>query len=356
MIMQRRTFVKSLAAGLAMPLLPLPLASQATVQSTSSNSSLASPTAANDTLRLLLVACGGAGLAMCRSIDSRRQGLAGVLALDTSQRALIQAPLGSQQWLIADAKARKPTTAGQAYRATLACAAELSAAIADSHGLIIVAGTGGAAGSGIAQAMHELAARQGVGSQLFLTRPFAFESVLRQRVAAHTFAALQAQGAGILDFDLNTASTAAGPQATVGEVIDTAAVALDHYLWQVSGSVQTPGLVGIDYADVQAVMTHPTQAIRSCLGWGDGCGAQRVAVAMAQALPRALLASGRQPVHGIGVAIQASRETLKLRELNQVMLAVRTALGDQALTMFSASHDQTLGDALRVSVVVGRLA
>jgi cell division protein FtsZ len=51
------------------------------------------------------------------------------------------------------------------------------------------------------------------------------------------------------------------------------------------------------------------------------------------------------------VNIAASEETLKLRETKQVMNTICTQTSDDAIIKFGAVFDESLGDAMRVTVV-----
>jgi cell division protein FtsZ len=88
------------------------------------------------------------------------------------------------------------------------------------------------------------------------------------------------------------------------------------------------------------------------MGSAQHSGDDRAVKAAEEAISCPLLdGSNLRAARGVLVNITASEETLKLRETKQVMNAVCAQIGDDAIIKFGAVFDDTLGDAMRVTVV-----
>ncbi|HBI70475.1 MAG TPA: cell division protein FtsZ, partial [Massilia sp.] len=84
----------------------------------------------------------------------------------------------------------------------------------------------------------------------------------------------------------------------------------------------------------------------------EHAGDDRAAKAAAEAIACPLLdGANLRAARGVLVNIAASEETLKLRETKLVMNTVCAQTNDDAIIKFGAVYDETLGDAMRVTVV-----
>lgn len=108
--------------------------------------------------RITLVSCGGAAQALCRGLRPADLGLHRHLALDSSPRACHPE---SQRWVVS-AGERKPKTPEAARHATHRFAGDIGKVMHGSDLVIIAAGPGGAAGTGIALGVQDIAARLGI--------------------------------------------------------------------------------------------------------------------------------------------------------------------------------------------------
>jgi cell division protein FtsZ len=88
------------------------------------------------------------------------------------------------------------------------------------------------------------------------------------------------------------------------------------------------------------------------MGSAQHAGEDRAVKAAEEAISCPLLdGKNLRAARGLLVNIAASEETLKLRETKQVMNTICAQTSDDAIIKFGAVYDDTLGDAMRVTVV-----
>jgi cell division protein FtsZ len=108
-------------------------------------------------------------------------------------------------------------------------------------------------------------------------------------------------------------------------------------------------MVNVDFEDVRTVMRQTGMAM---MGSAQHSGEDRAVKAAEEAISCPLLdGSNLRAARGVLVNIAASEETLKLRETKLVMNTVCSQTSDDAIIKFGAVFDETLGDAMRVTVV-----
>jgi len=113
--------------------------------------------------------------------------------------------------------------------------------------------------------------------------------------------------------------------------------------------ITVPGMVNVDFEDVRTVMRQTGMAM---MGSAQHEGEDRAVKAAEEAISCPLLdGSNLRAARGLLVNIAASEESLKLRETRLVMDTICAQTSDDAIIKFGAVFDDTLGDAMRVTVV-----
>jgi|GEM_PF-3436315 len=310
------------------------------------------PTVDDFGTRVSLVAIGGAGVAMVNRIDKARYGLHKIIAIDTSARALKNAK-ADHVILLNDADKRKPATANLAWELGEQQRAIVEREIADAHLVIIVAGMGGTTGTGVALSVAAAARRQNALTVAFAVTPFAFEAQQRQINSAAGIQALQSVAHSVTIVSNERLAQQFATQASFTEVIAQGSTALHHFLWNTSGCLTHPGLVGIDFEDIRTVLDSRGL---SGIGWGEAVGDKRAEQAVQQALSHAtLIPAGPTTLQSVGVSIRAANKTLRMKEINTVMNQIKTSMdrlsSSDGHVIFSADYDETLGQSMQISVL-----
>jgi len=182
-----------------------------------------------------------------------------------------------------------------------------------------------------------------------VSKPFEFEGPRRMRVAEEGIAVL-ARCVDSLVIVLNgRLEEVLGEDITQKQAFAAADEVLSKAVTGIAEIITVPGMVNVDFEDVRTVMRQTGMAM---MGSAQHAGEDRAARAAAEAISCPLLdGSNLRAARGVLVNIAASEDTLKLRETRQVMDTICTQTGDDAIIKFGAVFDETLGDAMRVTVV-----
>jgi cell division protein FtsZ len=360
--MDRRKFVTLM--GLAGSCPSLGLASAPSLQPDASLQDVAlgsRPDASSDggcMPKISLVACGGAGITMAREISKVAYGLHEIIAVDTDAFALRGASNADKAVLISSGDGSVPLSHHDAQRLAAEQRDKIADAIGQTDLVIVLAGLGGAAGTGISSVVGNVARSHGTPTRAFVVLPSIDEGEGRCGAGDDGFLNLSRCCHNTLAFPLGLLPVAKAADAG-GENERLAVAGLRHYLENTCGSVTRCALVSNDFEDLQLVLDQSepgTQNPVSGIGWGEAVGPGRAAMAAKAALDHPLLVSvTKKNVRGLSVAIRAHEDNLDLEELGAVMNEITRRLGNSdASIVFSADYDDALADRIGVSVVVSR--
>lgn len=113
--------------------------------------------------------------------------------------------------------------------------------------------------------------------------------------------------------------------------------------------IAVPGMINVDFEDVRTVMRQTGMAM---MGTAQHAGDDRAVKAAEEAIACPLLdGANLRAARGVLVNFAASEETLKLRETKLVMNTICAQTNEDAVVKFGAVFDDTLGEAMRVTVV-----
>lgn len=215
--------------------------------------------------------------------------------------------------------------------------------------VFITAGMGGGTGTGAAPVVAEVARELGILTLAVVSKPFEFEGPRRMRVAEEGIAAL-ARCVDSLIIVLNSRlEEVLGEDVTQKQAFAAADEVLSKAVTGIADIVAVPGMINVDFEDVRTVMRQTGMAM---MGTAQHAGDDRAVKAAEEAIACPLLdGPNLRAARGVLVNIAASEETLKLRETKLVMNAICGQTNEDAIIKFGAVFDETLGDAMRVTVV-----
>ncbi|MBL0427740.1 cell division protein FtsZ [Ramlibacter alkalitolerans] len=226
---------------------------------------------------------------------------------------------------------------------------QVAEALRGANMLFITAGMGGGTGTGAAPVIAEIAREMGILTVGVVTKPFAFEGARRRKQAE----------AGIYELAQHVNSLVVVLNDKLLEVLgedvtqkDAFAAADDVLYGAVSGITEVitgAGVVNVDFMDVRTVMSNTGRAM---MGYGAAAGPERAATAARQAIACPLLEGvNLASAKGVLVNITASSESLRMREPREVMDIIRGFVDEDATIIYGAVYDDSMGDAIRVTVV-----
>ena len=311
-----------------------------------------------------VIGIGGAGAS---AVDHMiRDGLSGVefVCVDTDAETLKGSSADTKLQLIPGLESGSQS--GQTVRDTaLAVRTQIADVVRGADLVFIIAGMGGNTGTGVAVTVAEVAQELGILTVALATKPLASEG---RRLAF-------AEG-GIAELDKHTDTMIVIDNAEImyamedwGEPV-TAAEAFENSDWSLSSWVSTiantinvPALVGIDFADVCAVLSEPGIAIEARTGryvaWSEDDEddeSDRIPTARfcaEAAIPWSKFGGSRLSEAKAILVTVTGDTSLNLEEVSEVITYIRSRAAPDAKLVVGTiqSHAEGMRDCFTVSVI-----
>lgn len=295
---------------------------------------------------------GGGGNAVEHMLNGRMNGVE-FIAANTDAQALASSradhivQLG-ESGLGAGAKPEVGQAAAQQ------CEERIREVIEGADLLFITAGMGGGTGTGAAPVIAKVAKDMGILTVGVVTKPFDFEGSRRTKIADAGLAELEANVDSLIVVLNDRLLDVLGDDATQDQAFAYGNDVLKNAVGGISDVIHLPGLVNLDFQDVRTVMQAPGKAL---MGTAQATGPDRAIKAAEQAMACPLLdginLTGAQ---GVLVLIAASRSNFKLAESRAAMGAIKRLAHEDAHVIYGTAYDDSLGDALRVTVIATGLS
>jgi cell division protein FtsZ len=227
--------------------------------------------------------------------------------------------------------------------------ARIRESIAGANMLFITAGMGGGTGTGAAPVIARVAKEMGILTVGVVTKPFEFEGGRRSKAADAGLAELEANVDSLIVVLNDKLLDVLGDDVTQDQAFAHANDVLKNAVGGISDIIHIPGLVNVDFEDVKTVMSEPGKAM---MGTAQATGPDRAAKAAEAAVACPLLEGiDLSGARGVLVLIAAGRSNFKLSESRNAMNAIKRYASDEAHVIFGTAYDESLGDALRVTVI-----
>ena len=227
-------------------------------------------------------------------------------------------------------------------------------AIQGAHMLFITAGMGGGTGTGAAPVIARVAREMGILTVGVVTKPFDFEGIRRSKAADAGLAELEANVDSLIVVLNDKLLDVLGDDVTQDQAFAHANDVLKNAVGGISDIIHIPGLVNVDFEDVKTVMSEPGKAM---MGTAQASGPDRATKAAEAAVACPLLEGiDLSGARGVLVLIAANRTTFKLSESRNAMNAIKRYASDEAHIIYGTADDESLGDALRVTVIATGLS
>lgn len=294
--------------------------------------------------RVVVVAVGGAAGAILAA-QGNLPGQPRTLAINTDIQGLRQAG-AAHSILIRSPSGRKARSPQDASRLARGVKNQIADALADSHLAIVIAGMGGAAGTGIAPVVAEVLHDHGIPAIGLPILPFAFEGERRRQVARAGEQALERWTTCCLAIPNDTFFRRADSNALLSSVTGQACTLFGQFFRVLHQAIAVPGLIGIDFEDICHVLGSGRRGRFAC---GESLLGLQSAAQSALEQPLLDEASLRQSA-GLYVAIEAPPAALKMREVAAVMRWLRERVSSEAV-MFSANVNAEAAASYRVSML-----
>jgi cell division protein FtsZ len=303
----------------------------------------------NPFARIKVIGVGGAGgNAINRMVDAGVNGIEFV-AVNTDGQALLnsRAPLAVR---IGD-KLTKGLGAGGRPEVGLRAAEESSDSISemarDADMIFIAAGMGGGTGTGASPVIARIAKAAGALTVGVVTRPFDFEGNRRKRSADEGINQLRDNVDALITIPNERLLTMVDPKTSISEAFQIADEVLHQGIAGLSDLITKPGMINLDFADVRTIMRDAGSALMA-IGYGEG--ENRTIDAAKQAIESPLLETSIQGATGVLYNISGGRN-LTLLETSEAAEIIRAAVDEDAEIIYGTSIDESLGDAVKITLI-----
>ena len=213
--------------------------------------------------------------------------------------------------------------------------------------VFVTAGEGGGTGTGGAPVIAGISRKLGALTIGVVTRPFSFEGKRRAGQADEGIEALRAECDTLIVIPNDRLLQISEHNVSVMDAFRSADQVLLSGVQGITDLITTPGLINLDFADVNSVMSGAGSALMG-IGSARGEGRARAAAEIAIASP--LLEASMEGAHGVLLSIYGGSD-LGLFEINEAATLVAEAAHPDANIIFGAVIDDTLGDEVKVTVI-----
>jgi cell division protein FtsZ len=213
--------------------------------------------------------------------------------------------------------------------------------------VFVTAGEGGGTGTGAAPVVAKIARDLGALTIGVVTRPFSFEAKLRATQADTGIEALRAEVDTLIVIPNDRLLAISDRTITLADAFKSADQVLLSGVQGITEIITQPGLINLDFADVQAVMSGAGSAL---MGIGSARGENRALRAAELAISSPLLEASIDGAMGVLLSISGGSD-LGLFEVNEACELVQSAVHPNAKFIFGTTIDDALGDEVRITVV-----
>jgi len=218
----------------------------------------------------------------------------------------------------------------------------------NSDMVFITAGMGGGTGTGAAPAIAKIAKDLGVLTVGIITKPFAFEGPIRKKRALEGIKEMKKNCDTLLVIPNETLLELADNDTTVTESFKLADTVLNQATKGISELINKPGLINLDFADVETVMKNMGDAI---MGTGIAHGEERAILAAQQSINSPLLQNANiKGAKGLLVNITGPKD-MTIHELNDASSIIYEESGEDANVILGCVIDPELSDEINVTVI-----
>ena len=304
--------------------------------------------------RLLVMGVGGAGgNAINEMIENGMQGVE-FIAVNTDAQDLkhskakskIQIGLNLTKGLGAGAK----LDIGQA--AADESLNEIVNILQGANMVFIAAGMGGGTGTGAAHVIARAAKELNILTVGVVTLPFLYEGPSRMKRAQIGLEELRKHVDTIIVIPNQNLFKIANEQTTFEESFNLSNNVLMHGVQSVTDLMVRPGIINLDFADVETVMASMGKAM---MGTGEAEGENRAMQATEMAISNPLIDDYTlKGAKGLLVNITGGKD-LKLFEVDEVVHKIRSEVEADAEVIIGAITDPSLDGKIRVSIVATSL-
>ncbi len=297
--------------------------------------------------KILVIGVGGAGNnAVNRMIDENINGV-DLVAINTDKQVLAtsKAPTKIQigekltKGLGAGAKPEVGAGAIEENRE------EITELVKDADMVFVTCGMGGGTGTGAAPIVAEIAKNLGILTVGVVTKPFSFEGKPRMNNAMAGIEKLKNNVDTLIVVPNDKLLQICDKRTTIPDALKKADEVLQQGVQGVTDLIQSPGIINLDFADIQSVMRDKGIAH---IGIGRGSGEDKAVDAIKQAMESPLLET---TVSGATDIIINFAGNIGMIEAYDAVNYLTEAAGDEVNIIFGTVDNETMGDEVSITII-----
>ena len=224
--------------------------------------------------------------------------------------------------------------------------------IQGSNMVFITAGMGGGTGTGASHVIAKAAKELNILTVGVTTLPFSYEGPKRMRTALGGLEALKKHLDTVIVVPNQNLFKIASETTTFEESFNLSNDVLKHGVQSVTDLMVRPGMINLDFADVETVMSSMGKAM---MGTGEAEGENRAMAATEMALNNPLIDEySLKGAKGLLINITGGKD-LKLFEVDQTVQKIRAEVDPEAEVISGAIQDESMEGKMRVSIVATAL-
>ena len=221
-----------------------------------------------------------------------------------------------------------------------------------SNMVFITSGMGGGTGTGASHVIAKAARELNILTVGVTTLPFSYEGPKRMRRANEGLEEFKKHLDTVIVVPNQNLFKIASETTTFEESFSLSNNVLKHGVQSVTDLMVRPGMINLDFADVETVMSSMGKAM---MGTGEADGEKRAMAATEIALNNPLIDEySLQGAKGLLINITGGKD-LTLFEVDQAVNKIRAEVDPEAELIFGAIKDENMNGKIRVSIVATSL-
>ncbi len=229
---------------------------------------------------------------------------------------------------------------------------EITSYIQGANMVFITSGMGGGTGTGASHVIAKAAREQNILTVGVTTLPFSYEGPKRMRRAIEGLEEFKKHLDTVIVVPNQNLFKIANESTTFEESFNLSNNVLKHGVQSVTDLMVRPGMINLDFADVETVMSAMGKAM---MGTGEAEGEGRAMAATEMALNNPLIDEySLQGAKGLLINITGGND-LTLFEVDQSVNKIRAEVDPEAELIFGAIKDENMTGKIRVSIVATSL-
>ncbi|MBP3619037.1 MAG: cell division protein FtsZ [Clostridia bacterium] len=213
--------------------------------------------------------------------------------------------------------------------------------------VFITAGMGGGTGTGAAPVIAQIAKELNILTVGIVTKPFQFENAKRMENAEKGIEELKKYVDTIVIIPNERLLTILPEKTTLVEAFRYADDVLRQGIQGISDLIVFPGMINLDFADIQTVMKNRGYAH---MGIGHGKGDNKTLEAVRQAVASPLIETTIEGATGVVLNIKGGND-LTLREVTEAANMVKEVTDPSCNLIFGSSIDPEMRDEVEITII-----